>query len=108
MSNAYTAFVPTFHFRVEGEDVDAVGGFFWDGRADTAQTQAVLPFLNPLELNNKDAASVLQKIASAPYAKQFKDEFGQQIFNNPYKDFPTLSNAEFHRIGSRKRSNAES
>jgi cytochrome c peroxidase len=83
MSNAYTAFVPTFHFRVVDGDVDAVGGFFWDGRADTAPTQAVLPFLNPLEMNNKDAASVLQKIASAPYAKQFKDEFGQQIFNNP-------------------------
>jgi cytochrome c peroxidase len=93
MSNAYTAFIPPFHFRVVDEDVDAVGGFFWDGRAETASSQAVLPFLNPLEMNNKDATAVLQKIAAAPYAKQFKDEFGQQIFSNPTRAFVKVGEA---------------
>ena len=32
MSNAYTSFTPKFQFRVTAEDVDPVGGFFWDGR----------------------------------------------------------------------------
>jgi cytochrome c peroxidase len=41
MSNAYTSFIPKFQFRVTGEDVDPVGGFFWDGRADTAELQAL-------------------------------------------------------------------
>ena len=93
MSNAYTAFTPPFHYRVEGADVDAVGGFFWDGRADTAAQQAVMPFLNPLEMNNPDAAAVLKKIASAPYAKAFKEEFGAQIFNNPALAFEKVGEA---------------
>ena len=93
MSNAYTAFIPPFHYRVEGADVDAVGGFFWDGRADTAAQQAVMPFLNPLEMNNPDAAAVLKKIAAAPYAKAFKDEFGAQVFSNPTLAFQKVGEA---------------
>jgi cytochrome c peroxidase len=75
MSNAYTSFIPKFQFRVTGEDVDPVGGLFWDGRADTAELQALGPLLNALEMNNKDAASVVRKITVAPYAQMFKDEF---------------------------------
>ncbi len=67
MSNAYTSFIPKFQFRVTGEDVDPVGGFFWDGRADTAEQQALGPLLNSLEMNNKDAVSVVRKIATSPY-----------------------------------------
>ena len=90
MSNAYTSFIPKFQFRVTGEDVDPVGGFFWDGRADTAELQALGPLLNALEMNNKDAASVVRKIAAAPYAQMFKDEFGSQIFNNPSLAFQKI------------------
>ncbi len=91
MSNAYTSFIPKFQFRVTGEDVDPVGGFFWDGRADTAEIQALGPLLNALEMNNKDAPSVVRKIAASPYAQMFKDEFGSQIFTNP--------NLAFQKIG---------
>ena len=90
MSNAYTAFIPKFQFRVTGGDVDPVGGFFWDGRADTAELQALGPLLNALEMNNKDAASVVRKIAASPYAQLFKDEFGSQIFNNPTVAFQKI------------------
>jgi len=90
MSNAYTSFTPKFQFRVTAEDVDPVGGFFWDGRADTAELQALGPLLNKLEMNNKDAASVIRKIAAAPYAQLFKDEFGSQIFNNPTLAFQKI------------------
>ncbi len=91
MSNAYTSFIPKFQFRVTGEDVDPVGGFFWDGRADTAEQQALGPLLNSLEMNNKDAVSVVRKIATSPYAQLFKDEFGSQIFTN--------TNLAFQKIG---------
>jgi cytochrome c peroxidase len=90
MSNAYTSFIPKFQFRVTGEDVDPVGGLFWDGRADTAELQALGPLLNALEMNNKDAASVVRKITAAPYAQMFKDEFGSQIFNNPTLAFQKI------------------
>ena len=102
MSNAYTSFIPKFQFRVTGEDVDPVGGFFWDGRADTAEIQALGPLLNALEMNNKDAASVVRKIAAAPYAQMFKDEFGNQIFNNPTLAFQKIgvAIAAFERSSS--------
>lgn len=90
MSNAYTSFIPKFQFRVAGADVDPVGGFFWDGRADTAEQQALGPLLNSLEMNNKDAASVVRKIATSPYAQLFKDEFGSQIFTNPSLAFQKI------------------
>jgi cytochrome c peroxidase len=90
MSNAYTSFIPKFQFRVTGEDVDPMGGFFWDGRADTAELQALGPLLNALEMNNKDAASVIRKIAASPYAQMFKDEFGSQIFSNPTVAFQKI------------------
>jgi len=90
MSNAYISFTPKFHFRVTGEDIDPVGGLFWDGRSDAAELQALDPLLNPLELNNKDIPSVVRKIAAAPYAQMFKDEFGSQIFNNPSLAFAKI------------------
>jgi len=102
LSNAYTSFIPKFQFRVTGEDVDPVGGFFWDGRADTAELQALGPFLNSLEMNNKDAASVVRKIAASTYAQMFKDEFGSQIFSNPTLAFQKIgvAIAAFERTSS--------
>ena len=93
MSNAYAAFVPKFTFRVQGGDVDPVGGLFWDGRADTLAQQALGPLLNPLEMNNPDAASVLAKIASGIYGKKFRDEFGANIFSNPTLAFQKVGEA---------------
>ena len=93
MSNAYTAFVPKFTFRVKGADVDPVGGLFWDGRADTPAQQALGPLLNPLEMNNPNAASVLAKIASGVYGKKFRDEFGANIFANPTLAFQKVGEA---------------
>ena len=87
MSNAYTAFIPGFSFRVKDGDVDPLGGLFWDGRANTAAQQALGPLLNPLEMNNPDIASVVRKIASAPYAQQFRDEFGPDILRTPEAAF---------------------
>lgn len=93
MSNAYTAFIPKFTFRVRAGDVDPVGGLFWDGRADTPAQQALGPLLNPLEMNNPDVASVLAKIANGAYKKQFRDEFGVNIFNNPTLAFQKIGEA---------------
>ncbi|NBQ87808.1 MAG: cytochrome-c peroxidase [Betaproteobacteria bacterium] len=93
MSNAYTAFIPPFSFRVKDGDVDPVGGLFWDGRADTAAQQALGPLLNPLEMNNANVAAVVRKIAAAPYAQQFRDEFGANIFRTPDAAFAKVGEA---------------
>ncbi len=38
------------------------GGFFWDGRADTLQGQALGPLLNPLEMGNTSLAMLVGKL----------------------------------------------
>jgi cytochrome c peroxidase len=46
LTAAYAAFSPRFHY--DAHEHHYVGGFFWDGRADTLEEQAKGPFLNPL------------------------------------------------------------
>jgi cytochrome c peroxidase len=55
------------------------GGLFWDGRADTLQSQAVGPLLNPLEMDGHSVAAVAAKLRRAPYAASLRALFGAQI-----------------------------
>ena len=91
MTNSYMGFVPAFEFLTVDGVTEASGGHFWDGRADTLELQALGPLLNPLEMNNPDKQSVLNKIASSPYADQFKARFGSDIFKD--------TDAAFTQIG---------
>ena len=91
MTNAYIGFVPAFAFNTSATETEAAGGHFWDGRADTPELQAVMPFLNPLEMNNPSRKSVVDKIAAAPYAALFRQEFGAAIFSD--------TDAAFNQIG---------
>lgn len=91
MTNAYTGFVPAFEFNTSATETEAVGGHFWDGRADTLAVQALGPFLNPLEMNNPDRKSVIDKIAASSYAPLFRQEFGATIFSD--------NDAAFTQIG---------
>jgi cytochrome c peroxidase len=59
------------------------GGLFWDGRADTLQDQALLPLLNPLEMDGGSVARIAAKLRHSPYAPQFEQLFGTSIFENP-------------------------
>jgi cytochrome c peroxidase len=56
------------------------GGLFWDGRADTLQSQALGPLLNPLEMNGGSLARVATVLRHAPYASRFVQLFGPAIF----------------------------
>lgn len=59
------------------------GGFFWDGRADTLQIQALGPLLNPLEVDGGSAARVAAKLRAAPYANRFVELFGASVLDDP-------------------------
>jgi cytochrome c peroxidase len=59
------------------------GGLFWDGRADTLQDQAIVPMLNPLEMDGGSVDTVAAKLRRAPYAKLFVALFGDTILDNP-------------------------
>ena len=77
-SSAYATLTPAFHAVRDEKAVIFVGGDFWDGRAtgwklgNPAADQAEGPFLNPVEQNNPDPRSVIQKICASAYSAEFK------------------------------------
>jgi cytochrome c peroxidase len=84
----YLRFNTAFHFESDGTPA---GGFFWDGRAASLREQARQPFLNPVEMANPDIASVVAKLAAAPYAAQFRQVFGDTIFSTPDDAFDRMA-----------------
>jgi cytochrome c peroxidase len=86
------------------------GGLFWDGREDSLMDQARGPLLDPAEMANKDAATVIAKIRHAVYAPLFKPLFGPYILDRPGMLFMEAMSAlsayqvelgAFHRFDSR-------
>ena len=50
---------------------------FWDGRAPTAEEQAKLPILNPIEMGHPDGAAAVKSIEADPsYAALFQKAYG--------------------------------
>lgn len=70
------------------EEGTFVGGMFWDGRAsgailgDPLAEQAMGPFLNPLEQNNPDKKSVVQKVRNSQYADLFRKVWGAESLDS--------------------------
>lgn len=69
------------------------GGFFWDGRAASLKEQAGGPFLNPDEMANDSVEEVVARLAARPYAAQFRDLYGQDIFSRPQDAYDRLQRA---------------
>ena len=58
------------------------GGLFWDGRANTLQSQAAGPLLDPREMDGGSIEIIAEKLRHAPYAKKFADLFGVRVFED--------------------------
>jgi cytochrome c peroxidase len=58
------------------------GGLFWDGRANTLEQQVNGPLFNPAEMDGGTVAEVAHKLASGPYAGEFRQLFGASVFAN--------------------------
>ena len=72
--------------ETHGVDGGPTGGFTWDGRADTAREQALIPLFDAREMANADATALARRIAAAPYAAQFRQAFsapGRDVFADP-------------------------
>jgi len=91
LTAAYAAYAPDFHYDEAKKQY--VGGNFWDGRAANAVEQAKGPFLNKLEMNNPDAASVVEKIKGSEYAALFEQVFGAGSFDDPAKAYDKVAEA---------------
>jgi cytochrome c peroxidase len=84
----YLQTVPPFsehHFEEsadESVDQGPTGGHGWDGRAATTHDQARLPLTSPFEMANEDLDAVVAKVERAPYAPQFRETFGDDVFTD--------------------------
>jgi cytochrome c peroxidase len=77
----YAKFSPVFHFELQDGEETAVGGQFWDGRANTLEDQAKGPFFNPNEMDLADHAMLRERVMAAPYAPLMRQVFGPQVFD---------------------------
>lgn len=66
----------SFPLEMDISDASYSGGFFLDGRANSLQEQARLPFFNPLEMNNADAASLIEKVKKAAWFPLLQKTYG--------------------------------
>lgn len=89
----YIQNVPAFtehFFDDDGDDsIDAgpTGGHNWDGRAPSTHDQARIPLLSAHEMGNAGPAEVVAKLKQASYAAQFRQTFGEDIFDNQEQAF---------------------
>lgn len=87
---AYTSLTPDFSTNTAGE---FIGGQFIDGRAANLIEQAKQPFLNPLEMNNPDKATVVQTVRNSNYSDLFEQIYGTGSLNNTDTAFDQLADA---------------
>lgn len=76
----YLKFAPPLYYNAT--DQTYVGGFFWDGRVNSLETQALKPLLNPIEMNNKSVTEIIGKLRRAEYASMFYDIYGPSVFDD--------------------------
>ena len=103
----YLDLTPSFFFAADGTPT---GGFTRDGRAQSLAQQAERPFLAPHEMANIDKADVIKKLQRAVYASEFKQVFGNGIFDQAELAFDRLQfslqqyqkeDSEFHPYDSK-------
>ena len=71
----------------EGDDsVDQgpVGGWTWDGRANSAHAQAALPLLSPFEMANADEAAAVARLRASPHADRMREAFGPKVLDDDH------------------------
>lgn len=87
----YSAFAPVFHF--DQNDGLYIGGQFLDGRASTLADQAKGPFINPVEMANPTAETVVNKVRNASYAPIFNTVYGADALSDPQLAYNRIADA---------------
>jgi len=102
-SAAYAMYSPIRYF--DEQEGLWIGGQFWDSRAtgeelgDPLADQALGPFLNSVEMNNPDKATVIRDVAASEYAGLFEQVWGADSLDDVESayDQVALSIAAFER-----------
>lgn len=95
----YAKYFPAFHFDStagEGEGAGGLwlGGQFLDGRARDLKAQAKGPFLNPVEMQMPDAASVVERVKeNGDYVTALKEIYGESVFDDTDIAYDAIADA---------------
>ncbi len=93
----YKQFTPTYSDDApnsNGVSADGpIGGFTWDGRANTLADQAAIPLLSSFEMANTDPAAVVAVVRNSSYAALFQQAFGANVFNDSATAFTDIGAA---------------
>jgi cytochrome c peroxidase len=95
----YTQNIPPFteHYvddeGDDGIDQGPAGGRTWDGRAQSAHDQALLPLFSPFEMANAGADAVVAKVQRTSYAARFRETFGDAVFDDKALAFKAVLTA---------------
>lgn len=91
-SVGYALFSPDFHF--DAAEGLFIGGQFLDGRAKNLKEQAKGPFLNPLEMNMPDVASLIERVKeNSDYVRRLKSIYGYNLFDDNEKVFDAIADS---------------
>jgi len=91
------AYSPDFGFSAAQRAY--IGGQFWDGRATDFPAQAKQPLLNPIEMNNTSADSLVAKVKAGPLGAALVRIYGNSVFSDTNTAFNAIvdSLSEFER-----------
>ena len=84
----YAQDTPAFnahHAETDGDDsIDQgpVGGWTWDGRAQSAHDQAAIPLLSPFEMGNANKAAAVARLRQSPNAAPLRAAFGNKVLDD--------------------------
>ena len=73
---SYMTFAPNRRSEIVRGVWETVGGFFWDGKAEFLNQQALFPFINTHEMNNPGIGALAIKIKNASYYSKLEQLFG--------------------------------
>ncbi len=76
---SYMGFAPNRRAELIRGVWETAGGFFWDGKAEFLNQQALFPLTNPHEMNNGDFGLVSTKIKHASYYPKLEKLFGKEV-----------------------------
>ena len=76
---SYMTFAPNRRTELVRGIWDAVGGFFWDGKAEFLNQQALFPLTNVHEMNNISFSLVSTKLKHASYYHKLEKLFGKDV-----------------------------
>src|SRR5688572_15415920 len=76
----YAAFTPGLQF--DSTEAHYVGGFFWDGRANTLPEQAIGPLLNHQEMNSNKQL-IFSKLQEPKYCDPITRIYGEEALKDP-------------------------